>query len=164
MRLDGGYLAVECAGDVDVVIDLPGWAIEQPHLPYSPRLKPFALTQVRKGEPVAGIGIDRLQRGGPGSEVIGVTTAEPLPIPFRAPRHYPLGADPPDLPDEFLMQLTANAAQPFLGNAQEQHMNYPQGLGGTPLLGPADIGDFLPRDSGVEPARLTIGQHAVWDV
>jgi len=58
----GGDLAVGCPSDVHVVVDIPLRAVDQPDLRNRPRLQPFLLSQISKGERVARVGIDRGQR------------------------------------------------------------------------------------------------------
>ena len=74
-------LPVEHLGDVNVVVGLP--TIDQPDLWHVPRLQAFVLKELRVGEPVAGVGIDRGQGQFPGGSMVGVTArAEARPVPL----------------------------------------------------------------------------------
>jgi DNA-binding transcriptional regulator YiaG len=96
-------LAVERLSDVHVVVDVPLRAVDQPRLPDRPGLQSFLLPQADEGKPVTRIGVDRSQRGRARREMIWVRTAEPIPVPLRAPGHHPLRPHLPNHPDELFM-------------------------------------------------------------
>ncbi len=157
MRPHRRDFAVEGGGDVDVVVDLAGRAVEQPRLGHRPGAEARG-GQVGQCERVARVGVDGGQRGGAGGEVVGVAAAEPLPVPLRAPRHHPLGADLADDLDEGLVQATAGRAQVAFGQAEEPHAGDAQEGGGGALFGAADGGNVGAGDVRVVAAGVAVGQ------
>ncbi len=86
-----------------------------------------------------------------------MAAAEPLPVPLRAPRHYPLRAHLPDHPDEILVQVAALIHQVLLAKSEKLDLAHAQQFGSLLLLRPADVGDLSAGNVGIEAAASPVG-------
>lgn len=158
------HLPVEGPGDVDVVIDLPLRAVQQPCLAGHPPVQAFVAEQVRECEGIAGVRVDRGQGSGAGGQVCRVGAAESLPVPLRAPGDDPLRADLADDPDEILVHPRAAMLQLIFAQAEELNVADAQQLGGLELLGAAHARYLGTRYRRVKAACVAIGEHAIRDL
>lgn len=158
VRAKRGDLSVERVCDVDDVIRRRGG--HHPHLGNRPRLELLIEEQLRKGERVSGIGIDRAQRRLADRHVVGVRSLHPRPVAFGRMSDNTLRPYLPDHPADVPAQVKGQL-HPSIGIAEEPDIADAELLGRRPLLFAPHRRDVLPRHLGIEAAGVAVGGDAI---
>src|SRR4051812_5903316 len=156
----GCELAVGHVRHVDGVVGAR--AGPQPDLRDGPRRQPLVLEQLREGEGVAGVGVDRPQRRLAHGHVVGVAGPDAIPPPLRRAGEDALRAHLPDHPADVPAQVEGQL-QPAVGMAQESDVGHTDFRRGRPLLRPPQHRHLLARRL-VEAAGIAVGDDAVGDL
>ena len=157
MGPQGIHLRPEGVGDVDVPV---GARVgEDPDLEHGPGLEPLG-RQFGVSVGVAGVGVDRLEGGLAGGQVVGMTGEDPVPAPLRGLAEDDLGPHLADDPGERGPQRDPDL-QATVREAQEPDVVDTHGGRCGPLLGLAQGGGTVPTDVVGHLAGVAVGHDGV---
>jgi hypothetical protein len=138
-------------------------AAHVPDLTHDPGLETVA-AEIRMGERVAGVRIDRTGCGLTDGEVVRVAGAGDALPPAQGRRcQDPIGSEPADRPGDVAAQVDGRGEGAIGVAVEKRDIEHAQRGGGRALFGLAQSRHRLPRGV-VEPARVAPGDEQVSDV
>ncbi len=151
-------LRLDVVGDVDEVVEVG--AGHHPHFGDGVRFETLFGQEMREGELVARIGVDRRQGGLSGSKVVGMAGIDPVEVPHRRLAQDQIRLHLTDHSTDRLAQFEVGN-HPSVGVAEEVELVYPDDLGCRGLLLAAYLRHARSADGVVESTGIAIGDEQV---